>query len=159
VGLLWSASDWDRSRTIPLQALAPLFSLQEVQFYSLQQGEAAADPLLDGLNIESLSARTSGIPMAAAAICAMDLVICVDGMPAHLAATLGRPTWTLLKHEADWRWMEGREDTPWYPAMRLFRQPRPGDWAGLAQQVAAPLRTMARARDRTPALSEATPAR
>ena len=159
VGLLWSASDWDRTRTVPLRVLAPLFALPEVQFYSLQQGEAAADPLLHRLAIQPLSARTSEVPMAAAAMCAMDLLICVDGMPAHLAATLGRPTWTLLKHEADWRWMDAREDTPWYPTMRLFRQPSAGDWESVVHEVAASLRAVARTQGRRRALSEAAPAR
>jgi hypothetical protein len=73
-------------------------------------------------------------------------------MPAHLAGTLGRPTWVLLKQDADWRWMQGREDTPWYPTMRLFRQPRAGDWRGLAQQVASSLRIVAAAHHRKQAV-------
>jgi hypothetical protein len=72
-------------------------------------------------------------------------VISVDGMPAHLAGTLGRPTWLLLKHDADWRWMEDREDTPWYPAMRLFRQARAGDWASPINAVVAALAAMRKA--------------
>lgn len=144
VGLLWAASDWDGTRSIPLAALAPLFALEEVQFYSLQQGEAAADPLLQRLDIERLSPRTADIGMAAAAMNQLDLIVAIDGMPAHLAGTLGRPTWVMLKHEADWRWMDEREDTPWYPTMRLFRQPRAGDWSGAARQVAASLRMLAR---------------
>lgn len=147
VGLLWAASEWDASRNVPLPALAPLFALEDVRFYALQQGEAARDPLLQRLDIEILSPRTREIPAAAAAMCAMDLVICVDAMPAHLAGTLGIPTWVLLKHEADWRWMDAREDTPWYPTLRLFRQPRPGDWAAVAQQVAEHLRMLVRAHE------------
>lgn len=77
--------------------------------------------------------------MAAAAMLALDLVISVDAMPAHLAATLGRRTWVLLKHEADWRWMDARQDSPWYPAMRLFRQRREGDWGSVIEEVAAAL--------------------
>ena len=143
VGLLWAASDWDRTRTVPLAALAPLFAQEDVRFHSLQQGEAAQDPLLGRIDIACLSPRTMQVEAAAAAMCALDLVISVDGMPAHLAATLGRPTWLLLKHQADWRWMEGREDTPWYPTIRLFRQPREGDWPAVAQEVAAALRRLA----------------
>jgi hypothetical protein len=60
-------------------------------------------------------------------------------MPAHLAATLGRPTWVLLKKEADWRWMAGRDDSPWYPTVRLFRQPREGDWDCVVDEVARAL--------------------
>jgi hypothetical protein len=146
VGLLWAASDWDASRSVPLQALQPVFALDQVRLFSLQQGAAAADPQLERLPVERLSHRTGDIVMAAAAMRELDLVISVDGMPAHLAATLGRPTWVMLKHDADWRWMEAREDTPWYPAMRLFRQPRPGDWAGVAAQLAQALRTPAAGR-------------
>ncbi|HET8747659.1 MAG TPA: hypothetical protein VFM98_18820 [Ramlibacter sp.] len=143
VGLVWATSDWDASRTVPLAALAPVLALKDVQFFSLQQGEAAQDPLLQRFGVERLSPRTTAIERAAAAMCALDLVICVDGMPAHLSAALGRPTWVLLKHEADWRWMEGREDTPWYPTMRLFRQPRAGHWGAVVDQLAAALRAVA----------------
>ncbi|AEG92700.1 hypothetical protein [Ramlibacter tataouinensis] len=143
VGLLWAASDWDGSRSIPLDTLAPLLGVPGVRFHSLQQGAAAQDPAADRLGLVPLWRQTQSIEVAAAAMLAMDLVIAVDGMPAHLAGTLGRPTWLLLKHEADWRWMDDREDSPWYPAMRLFRQPRAGDWAGLVRQVAAALRQRA----------------
>jgi hypothetical protein len=68
-------------------------------------------------------------------------------MPAHLAASLGRPTWLLLKREADWRWGSGRADTPWYPSMRLFRQPGAADWAGCVDQVAGRLRRLTAAFD------------
>ncbi|HVE54499.1 MAG TPA: hypothetical protein VNB23_14060, partial [Ramlibacter sp.] len=140
VGLLWASSDWDATRSIPLSSLAPLFALDGVLFHSLQQGEAADDPLLDRLGIVRLSPRTRDIAQCAAAMCELDLVIAIDGMPAHLAATLGRPTWVLLKHEADWRWMEGRADSPWYPSVRLFRQRAPGAWERLAEEVAHALR-------------------
>jgi hypothetical protein len=142
VGLLWSASDWDTTRSIPLQLLAPLFAVEGVRFHSLQQGAASTDPLLERLDLERLSPHTADIRMAAAAISAMDLVISIDGMPAHLAGTLGTPTWVLLKHQADWRWMQGREDSPWYPSMRLFRQERDGDWQGVARHVAAALQRL-----------------
>jgi hypothetical protein len=139
VGLLWAASHWDDSRTIALPALEPLLRVERARFFSLQQGEAAHDPLLERLPIVSLSSRTREIPLAAAAMLELDLVITIDGMPAHLAASLGRPTWTLLKHEADWRWMHERSDTPWYPTMRLLRQPRPGDWDAVVRAAATAL--------------------
>lgn len=140
VALLWASSDWDASRSIPLPTLAPLFALPGLRWFSLQQGAPAADPQLDGLPVVRLSERTQAIADAAVAMCAMDLVISIDGMPAHLAATLGVPTWVLLKHQADWRWMQERADSPWYPGMRLFRQRREGDWAGVVEQVAEALR-------------------
>jgi hypothetical protein len=142
VGLVWAASDWDRSRSIALSALEPLLAVKRAQFFSLQQGEAAADPLLDALPVVNLSPHTRDIVAAAAAMLELDLVITVDGMPAHLAATLGLPTWLLLKHDADWRWMEGRCDTPWYPGMRLFRQPRAGDWDAAIRAAARALPTI-----------------
>ncbi len=64
-------------------------------------------------------------------------MISVDTMVAHLAGALGKPVWTLLNYDADWRWMLDRSDTPWYPTMRLFRQPRPGDWVSVGREVAA----------------------
>lgn len=139
VGIVWSCSHWEPSRSIPLPALAPLFAVDGARFFSLQQGEPASDPQLRHLPVEPLSSRTAEIPMAAAAMQSLDLVISIDSMPAHLAGLLGRPTWVLLKHEADWRWMDGRADSPWYPGMRLFRQERPGDWEGLGREVAAAL--------------------
>ena len=67
----------------------------------------------------------------------LDLVITVDTMPAHLAGALGRPVWTLLAHVPDWRWQVAEEDSPWYPTMRLFRQPRPGDWEAVVEELPA----------------------
>lgn len=148
VGLTWACSHWEPSRSIPLADLAPLFAVEEVQFYSLQHGEAATDPLLQRLDVEPLSPRTTEIRAAADAMCTLDLVITIDSMPAHLAGSLGVPTWVLLKQEADWRWMDGRENSPWYPTMRLFRQQREGDWRTLAQEVARSLRSVAGAHRR-----------
>jgi ADP-heptose:LPS heptosyltransferase len=97
--------------------------------------------------VEVLSPHTADIGMAAAAMCSLDLVLSIDGMPVHLAGTLGRPTWVLLKAEADWRWMADREDSPWYPTVRLFRQAREGDWDSLVRAVATALRAMAAMRE------------
>jgi ADP-heptose:LPS heptosyltransferase len=69
----------------------------------------------------------------------LDLVICVDTAVAHLAGALARPVWVLLPFSPDWRWMLERDDSPWYPTARVFRQDRPGDWEGLAGRVAATL--------------------
>jgi hypothetical protein len=81
----------------------------------------------------------------AAALQALDLLITVDTLSAHLAGALGVRTWTLIPAQADWRWMESREDSPWYPTMRLFRQQHPGDWLDVLDRVAVKLRTLARA--------------
>jgi ADP-heptose:LPS heptosyltransferase len=69
----------------------------------------------------------------------LDLVISIDTSVAHLAGALGRPTWILLPYNADWRWLGQREDSPWYPTARLFRQQRPGDWAGVIGALGAAL--------------------
>lgn len=139
VGLVWSASDWDTTRSLTLDALQPLFAVPGVRLHSLQQGDAARAPQAEQLGLVPLWKRTGRIVDAAATLMHMDLLVCVDGMPAHLAGTLGRPTWMLLKNDCDWRWMRGRSDTPWYPTMRLFRQPKPGDWTTVVRQVAESL--------------------
>lgn len=142
VALMWSVSDWGTSRSVPLRALAPMLDVPGVAFYSMQQGRDAHDRDVERLGFVALSSRTEAIADAAAAMLEMDLVIAPDAMPVHLAGTLGRPTWVMLQHEADWRWMDGRGDTPWYPAARLFRQPSPGDWDGVARAIAKELRAM-----------------
>jgi ADP-heptose:LPS heptosyltransferase len=76
---------------------------------------------------------------------ALDLMISIDSMPAHLAGALGVRTWTLLQAEADWRWMNDREDIPWYPTMRLFRQRSAGDWEGVVRRVLVELRALTKA--------------
>jgi hypothetical protein len=142
-GLLWSASDWDRSRSVPLGTLAPLVRNGNARCFSLQQGDAANDPLAQQLGIVPLSRHTTDIVAAAAAMLELDLVITVDAMAAHLAGSLRRPTWLLLKHDADWRWMDTRRHSPWYPEMRLFRQSEPGDWNSVVTAALDALQTLA----------------
>ena len=90
----------------------------------------------DGLIVEEdLMVGVPG-PAAAALVAACDLVITVDTMIAHLSGALGRPTWLLLRADPDWRWTPGARTTPWYPATRLYHQPRPGDWASVIKEVA-----------------------
>ncbi len=144
VGLVWRAGDWNfAQRSVPFPALAPLRDIPGVALHILQRGEALRD-CPGGFGIP---AGRDDILEAATVMCRLDLVISVDTMPAHLAGALGLPVWTLLAHEADWRWMEDREDTPWYPTMRLFRQPRPGDWSTVITRVAAELRQLAARRN------------
>lgn len=150
VGLLWAASDWDPSRSVPLHALEPLLRVPGVRFFSLQQGEPGADPALERLGIERLSPHTRDVAAAGAALLQLDLLVTVDNMLAHLAGTLGSPTWLLLKRHADWRWMDGCADSPWYPGMRLFRQPVEGDWDGAVAAMLPALRAMAAGRSLPP---------
>ncbi len=76
-----------------------------------------------------------GLLTLAATIANLDLVITVDTLAAHLAGALGKPAWVMLQHAADWRWMTARDDSPWYPSLRLFRQQRPGDWKSVVEAV------------------------
>jgi hypothetical protein len=130
VGLVWSASNWNPLRSIPLSELDPILKIGGIQFFSFQHGERRGDLDLKtpGLEIHDLAAFTPDIADTAAALTQMDLLITVDTMVAHLAGALGIPVWVLLSTPADWRWMIARRDCPWYPTMRLFRQTSPGDW-------------------------------
>ncbi|HEY0875763.1 MAG TPA: hypothetical protein VGD94_19965, partial [Vicinamibacterales bacterium] len=78
---------------------------------------------------------------AACTVAALDLMITIDSMPAHLAGALGVPVWTLLLKDADWRWMEDGDESPWYPTMKLFRQEREGDWEGVIERTREALET------------------
>jgi hypothetical protein len=139
VGLVWQAGDWDPRRSIPAPLLRPLAEIPGVALHLLQRGPALAEAPA-GLGIVTGS---DDVLVAASVMTALDLVLSVDSMPAHLAGALGLPVWTLLAAESDWRWMEGREDSPWYPTMRLVRQPRPGDWPAVVARVAEDLGDLA----------------
>lgn len=140
VGVVWECGDWHRAtRSIPFPLLAPLARVPGVALHVLQRGPA--------LHLRQPSFGTvSGsddVLEVARVIRALDLVITVDSMPAHLAGALGVDVWTLLPHAADWRWMNVRDRSPWYPTMRLFRQPLPGDWRAVIARVAAELTRLA----------------
>ncbi|MBV9265546.1 MAG: hypothetical protein JO061_05195 [Acidobacteriaceae bacterium] len=92
-------------------------------------------------NINDLGEKPGCILTTASRMRSMDLLITVDTMTAHLAGALALPVWTLLNFEGDWRWMLDRSDSPWYPSMRLFRQPRPGDWNSVVLEVQHALQT------------------
>jgi len=137
VGLVWAAGDWEQARrSIPFPLCAPLATVPGVTLHILQRGSALAH-YQPGVGMLSGS---DDVIEAAHIIRALDLVISVDTMPAHLAGALGVPVWTLLDTAADWRWMAGREDSPWYPTMRLFRQECPGAWEPVIARVVAELR-------------------
>ena len=151
VGLVWECGDWDRAvRSIPLPLLAPLARVPGVALHVLQRGPALAE-FADGASPfgAGTSVAVSGsddVLEAARVVRALDLVVTIDSMPAHLAGALGVPVWTLLPHLADWRWMNAHAATPWYPTMRLFRQPRPGDWPAVVARVAGALARLAAGR-------------
>ncbi|MBY0431327.1 MAG: tetratricopeptide repeat protein [Rhodospirillales bacterium] len=137
VGLVWASrggSPTTDARSLPPALLAPLLALPGVRFYSLQVGERAAD--LAGLGeIEDLTPRIRDFADTAAFMAALDLIITVDTAAAHLAGGLGRPTWVLLPYSAAFRWHLKRPDSPWYPTLRLFRQPLNRQWPAVTAAV------------------------
>ena len=137
LGLAWrgNAAHWnDRNRSCPLRHFAPLLAVKGVVGHSLQKGPGAEEIAAEGLAplIGDLGSRLGDFTDTAGALHNLDLVVTVD-------TALGRPAWVVLPYAPDWRWMLGREDSPWYPSMRLFRQPAPGDWAGAFAAVEAAL--------------------
>lgn len=140
VGLVWSGNrdhPNDRNRSIPLARFARLVD-GEADFVGLQTEVRAADePALRYILMADADNRD--FADTAALIALMDLVVTVDTSVAHLAGAMGKPVWILLPHDPDWRWMLGRDDSPWYPTARLFRQPAPGDWDRVLDRVAGEL--------------------
>ena len=145
VGLVLRGGSWDSQRSIPPRLLAPLRRIPGVTLCPLQLDSEPAAPFA-----RLASPRVDSIDALASAVAAVDLFITIDSLPAHLGGALSVPTWTLLPAEADWRWMEDREDTPWYPTMRLFRQPRAGDWPAVIAAVGQALRRRVKRRPRGP---------
>ena len=140
VGIVWAGSpsnDRDLTRSCRLDDFAPLIELPGVEFISFQVGPRPQELRASGWRGLIHEAGNELIPFEATAdaLVEVDLVITVDTVTAHLAGALGRPVWTLLAFAHDWRWMLGRADTPWYPTMRLFRQPQPNDWADVFRKV------------------------
>ena len=119
-----------------MRSSRPLFELPGAEFVSFQVGPRARE-LRAGWRglVHDPGDVPADLEATADALMEVDLVITVDTMLAHLAGALGRPVWTLLAYAPDWRWMLDRADTPWYPTMRLFRQPKPNDWAGVFRDV------------------------
>jgi tetratricopeptide (TPR) repeat protein len=138
VGLAWAGNPRykaDRLRSMQLKTLFPLLRTPGITWISLQKGEAAAQLacLPAKVFVWDGSSRDRDLAETAALIATLDLVVTTDTCIAHLAGAMGKPVWIMLPHLADWRWMQQLDTTPWYPTARLFRQPRPGDWAGLLE--------------------------
>ena len=141
VGVSWSSKNAavGHLRSIPLARLANALERPGVRLVSLQYGDVAAEAAAAGVTDAGLDAW-GDIDGLAALISAMDLVVSVDNSTVHLAGGLGRPAWALLPHAAEWRWMQGRRDTVWYPSVRLFRQTAPGDWDGVLRELGEAIR-------------------
>jgi hypothetical protein len=145
VGLAWAGNPKhpnDRNRSMTLANFAPLGRILGVRFFSLQKGapadQAKAPPA--GMELVDWTSDLKDFADTAALIANLDLVIAVDTSVVHLAGAMGKPVWTLLPLVPDWRWILGGEQNPWYPTMRLFRQPAWGDWDSVAARVADALR-------------------
>jgi tetratricopeptide (TPR) repeat protein len=154
VGLVWAgasrkhdpkANAIDRRRSLTLESLAPLAEVPGVEFVSLQMGEPAeqARQARAGLRLIDLTAEIGDFEDTAALIGHLDLVISVDTSVAHLAGALGKPVWMLNRFDTCWRWLREGETSAWYPSLRQFRQPAPGDWTPVIAAVREALARLA----------------
>lgn len=140
VGVAWAGNPKhprEGMRSIKLAELALLTAVEGTRFYSLQKGSAAAPvrELPPGVVVIDLDAEQKDFADTAAIVANLDLVISIDTAVAHLAGALGKPLWVLLHHAPDWRWLLGREDSPWYPTARLFRKSTAEDWQAVVQRM------------------------
>jgi Glycosyltransferase family 9 (heptosyltransferase) len=143
VGLVWSGNPKhanDHNRSLPLRALSPIRDL-DATFISLQKDPRPEDQavLREWTEIVDLTAHLTDFVETAALVSCLDLVITVDTSVAHLAGALGCPTWILLPYTPDYRWLLNRDDSPWYPSVRLFRQTESRDYADVIQRVRSEL--------------------
>jgi hypothetical protein len=164
VGLVWAGNARRQSlelmavdlrRSMSLRLLAPILSVADCTFFSLQKGPAAAEltaaargsaAAIDVARIHDFSTEWTDFADTAALVANLDLVISVDTAVAHLAGALGKPVWLLNRYDTCWRWLLGREDSPWYGSLRQFRQPRPGEWEPVIAAAAAALAQTAASR-------------
>lgn len=141
VGLVWAGQSrtcstdlaaTNRRRSISPDLLAPIMDIAGIQFYSLQKGGPAAPKEFGMIDLMD---KCSDFADTAALIANLDLVISVDTAVAHLAGALGKQVWVLNRFDSCWRWLRNREDSPWYPTLRLFRQPHPGNWESVVSRI------------------------
>lgn len=144
VGLVWSGDPSFKDshlKSCSLKSFSPLAQAANITFYSLQKGDASeqARNIPEGMKLVDYADKIHDFSDTAAIIHNLDLIISIDTAVAHLAGALGKPVWTLLPFIPDWRWMLNRNDSPWYPTMRLFRQPSRGDWESVIAVIAREL--------------------
>jgi len=154
VGLVWAGSPGrtattrmvDKRRSMTLAQLQPLAGVAGVGFVSLQNGEPATQVASApaGFAIHDWTDELHDLADTAALIEALDLVISVDTSVVHLAGALAKPVWMFNRFDSEWRWLLEREDSPWYPTLRQFRQTQPGDWASVVTRMAGELAKLAR---------------
>jgi tetratricopeptide (TPR) repeat protein len=150
VGLVWAGNPnraADRHRSFSLGALAPLGAVAGFRFYSLQKGAREEEALTPppGLALHDLGPELHDFRDTAAVLNQLDLIICVDTAVAHLAGALGKPVWLMLSKAPCWRWLQDREDSPWYPTMRLFRQRQHGEWGEVVEEIRQALQEVSKA--------------
>jgi hypothetical protein len=152
VGLVWAGqprpllpgfATVDARRSAGLAAFAPLFDLPGLTFVSLQAGMAARQVRPHGITLIDPMPYIDDFADTAAIIAGLDVVVSVDTSVVHLAGLVGKPVFMLDRYDGCWRWLSGRSDSPWYPALTIFRQAQPGDWAEVMSRVAAALEAMA----------------
>ena len=144
VGLAWAGSEEhgnNRRRSCPAEALNALAGIENIEFHRLQLPRTLPGP--SGLTLIDHTVELHDFDDTAALVSNLDLVISVDTSIVHLAGAMGKPVWVLLPFAAEWRWLTQREDSPWYPTARLFRQTSAGDWNGVMQRVRSVLEAMA----------------
>jgi hypothetical protein len=152
VGIAWSGNPNhanDAQRSIPLASLQALFELSRIssaktsrcEFLSLQNQLPFADrrTLAQYPQVQHFGDVLEDFEITAGLVALCDMVVCVDTAALHLAASMGKPVLAMIPFVPDWRWMLGRDDTPWYPSVRLFRQERPGEWTSVVRRIAAAL--------------------
>ena len=153
VALAWAGSathKQDQLRSIPLNELVPMIAGADgVEWLSVQRELRAGDAELLGKlpNVRSTGEDLEDFADTAAVLAHADLVITVDTAVAHLAGALGRPVWLLAQYSPDFRWLLDREDSPWYPTLRIFRQDELRDWSGVVRRVAEALKSSVRVAD------------
>lgn len=159
VGLVWAGAPRlhhrtshaiDRRRSMTLAQMTPLLDLPGVTFISLQKGAASAqlDTFTAAVRPHDWMGQMNDYADTAALVANLDLVITVDTSVAHLAGALGKPVWILSRFDGCWRWLLDRDDSPWYPTARLFRQPAPGDWETVIEKIGCELRRLAKREDK-----------
>ncbi len=137
----------DQRRSIGLGALAPLAGIDGVQWVSLQKSASGNPEQIAGFPMLDVMDQVDDFADTAALVANLDLVISVDTAVAHLAGALGRPVWMLSRYDGCWRWLHGRDDTPWYPTMRIYSQERPLDWSSVIGRIRRDLLALAATRD------------
>jgi hypothetical protein len=135
VGLCWCGGSYDLRRAIRLSDLEPLRRWREANFFQLQRGKALRQIVGASLAFRNPSDRSMDLLRTASLIKSLDLIVSVDTMVAHLAGALGKRVYLLLHADADWRWLRERDDSPWYPTMKLFRQSDAGDWKSVVNEL------------------------